>query len=298
MIHTFGCSFTKWYWHTWSDWLQEYSNDAVTNHGWPGISNDTIYWEILNSLNSISSTDTVYVMFTGNNRQSVWYDNEWITKQDCQGYFPNQKGLLEFSNKPWVGMHRTHPDYEQSLTHMLINQFNIIYQTQLLLEKIGCKFNFMFWQNPWHDVRPKQQPSWEAVWPIKSILEGQALKTAKRLIATIVPLANLIKLIDWDNFILGPGDPNDPLTYQGLWEFKTVKQTSQQYIEYAHASDPHPDTVVHHDFVVEVILNNTVKPLLFDQAEQFANRCKNIKISLPRTMLVADKFTNQIEKVY
>jgi hypothetical protein len=298
MIHTFGCSFTKWYWHTWSDWLQEYTNDTVINHGWPGVSNDTIYWEILNSVSNITDKDTVYVMFTGNNRQSVWYDDEWISKHDCQGYFPNQQGLLEFSNNLWVGMHRVHPDYESSLTHMLINQFNIIYQTQLLLEQIGCNFKFMFWQNPWYDVRPKQKPIWQAIWPIKNMLEGKELATANKLLDTVVPLSNLIDLIKWNNFILSPSDPKNPSTYQGLWEFKINKQVTQQYIEYAHATDPHPDAVIQHDFVIEAILNNTVKPLLFDRAEHLARSCKDIKISLPRTVLVTDKFTNQIDKVY
>lgn len=298
MIHTFGCSFTKWYWHTWSDWLQEYSNDIVVNHGWPGVSNDTIYWEILNNFSTINNLDTVYVMFTGNNRQSVWYDNDWISEQDCREYFPNQEGLLEFSSKSWVGMHRTHPDHDQSLTHMLINQFNIIYQTQMLLEKIGCKFKFMFWQNPWYDVRPKQKPTWQAVWPIKNILEGQELTNAKQLLDTIVPLNNLIKQINWNNFIFGPSNPTEPSTYQGLWEFKIGKQLTQQYIEYAHASDPHPDVVVQHDFVTEIILNNTVEPLLFTRAERLANSCKDVEISVPQSMLVTDKFTNQINKIY
>mgnify|MGYP003624740951 FL=1 len=42
MIYTYGCSFTKWRWSTWSDWLEKYTEQTVTNFAWPGNFNQLI----------------------------------------------------------------------------------------------------------------------------------------------------------------------------------------------------------------------------------------------------------------
>lgn len=295
MIYTLGCSFTKWFWHTWADWLAEYSNKPVTNLGWPGISNETIYWELMSRRNSITSNDTVYIMLTGNNRVSVWYDDEWIKKYDCRGFFPNNNEQLEHgSSTPWCGLYRLHPDHDVSLTHMIVDNFNLIYQIQQLLDSTKCQYRLMFWQNPWYDVRPKFEPSWRSVWSVKNKLTKQDLKTAEAIMQ-LKPMHNLIDAINWDKFYLRPTDPYNPKTYSGMWEYKIKKQVTLEFMNYIH-EDPHPDAVIHHDFCTEVLLNTD--PIHRARAQKLAITSLNHSINLPRNMLIPASYEQTIKKLY
>jgi len=294
MIYTLGCSFTKWYWHTWSDWLEEYSTEPVINLGWIGLSNETIYWELIARNNQIMPEDTVYVMFTGNNRVSVWYDEEWINHNKCKDFFPGKE--LEFGTNPWHGMYRLHPDQDVSLTHMIVNNFNIIYQTQQLLNRIGCKHFFMFWQNPWYDVRPKFEPSWKSVWPLKNNLTKQDLINTNKILK-LRPVVNLLNLINWDNFLLEPEDVLDPSTYKGMWEYKIDKQVTEEFISYAH-EDPHPDTVIHHDFCTDILLEKKVLPIHRDRAKKYAYECLKHKVIVDHNSLITNNYEDKIAKMY
>ena len=296
MIYTLGCSFTKWFWHTWSDWLEEYSQEPVTNLGWPGISNETIYWELMSRRNSISEADTVYVMLTGNNRVSVWYDNNWIEKNDCRGFFPNNNEQLEHGSDPWCGLYRLHPEHDVSLTHMIVDNFNLIYQIQTLLDTTKCRYRLMFWQNPWYDVRPKFEPSWRSVWSVKDQLTKQDLKTADTIMR-LKPMHNLIAAIDWDKFYLGPTDPYNPKTYSGMWEYKIKKQVTLEFMNYVH-EDPHPDAVIHHDFCTEILLENKIEPIYRARAQRLATASLNHSINLPRDMLIPNSYKEQLKKLY
>ena len=298
MIYTLGCSFTKWRWHTWSDWLAEYTNEPVVNLAWPGLSNEVIYWELLNRVNTIDSLDTVYIMLTGNNRVSQWYDREWIDKKDCQGFFPDQLGQLEFGVDPWRGMYRLHPDYDVSLTHMIIDNFKIIYQIQNLLDSIGCNYRFVFWQNPWYDTRPKHKPIWQAIWPSKQGLDKQEIATAESILK-INAVKNLITGIDWSKFFLPPGNMLDPTTYQGMWEFKNQLQLKDPaYLKYAHV-DPHPDTVIQHDFLTDVVLNCPHRSSIRQRAIDFAIRSQEYKeVVVERPNLIVKSLDTALQKLY
>jgi len=294
MTYTLGCSFTKWFWHTWSDWLAEYSAEPVVNLGWPGIANETIYWELMSRRNSITKDDTVYIMLTGNNRVCAWYDNDWIEKNNCRGFFPNNEHL-EHGSDPWRGLYRLHPEHDVSLTHMIVNNFNIIYQMQLLLDTIGCKYHMMFWQNPWYDVRPRFEPSWKSIWADKTKLNKNDIVTAAAIMR-LKPMQSLLTAIDWDKFYFKPTNALDPITYSGMWEYKIKKQLTSDYMDYVH-EDPHPDAVIHHDFCVDVLLGNVV-PKHRPQAQRLAIASLNHQINLPRDMLIPNSYEQTIKKLY
>lgn len=296
MIYTFGCSFTKWYWHTWSDWLEEYLQEPVTNLGWIGLSNENIYWELVSRRDTINSHDTVYIMLTGNNRVSMWYDQEWIEKNDCKGFFPNNNEKLEFGAEPWHGMYRLHPDHDASLTHMIVDNFNIIYQIQALLKTIGCKYRMIFWQNPWYDTRPKLKPIWQSVWPVKNQLTKDDISKAQAILK-LRPVANLLNLIDWNKFYFAPTDPLDPEKYFGFWEYKIKKQTTEEFMLYMH-DDPHPDTVIHHDFCTEIILDHNQIPTHRSRAIEYAHECLKHSVVIPRDTLITNNYAERIKKMY
>lgn len=297
MIYTLGCSFTKWYWHTWSDWLAEYVQQPVTNLAWPGLSNQTMYWELFNRCDTITAQDQVYVMLTGANRSSAWFDPEWITTHDCRGFFPDPDGQLEFGNQAWYGMYRLPAEFDPSVTHQIIENFNVIYQMQQLLNNIGCKYHMMFWQNPWYDVRPRQTPIWHYVWPEKQGLTRADQQRAQTILS-MQPVRNLLNSIDWTRFYQPPTDIQDPKTYQGMWEYKAQLQTTEDYLQYAH-QDPHPDAVIQHDYVADVILGLSQQQTVHrDLAMALALESKKHDIDIPRRQLIQNDLSRPWPKLY
>jgi hypothetical protein len=235
-------------------------------------------------------------MLSGNNRVSQWYDKEWIDTKDVQGFFPRQDGKLELSNQPWRGMYRLHPDYDVSLTHMIVDNFNIIFNIQQLLNNIGCKYRMVFWQNPWYDVRPNTKGTWSLTWPTKSLLTSKELNTANEILS-IHAVRNLISKIDWSKFGNAPTDEFDPKTFTGFWEYKLEKQKHKEYLQYAHQSDPHPDPVLQHDFLVQVICPMQTNYEIRESAKNSAITSANVSTELGRENLIPNTFVRQVAEL-
>lgn len=249
MIYTYGCSFTKWRWHTWSDWLGEYTDEPVTNLAWPGNSNQTILYQILST--DISDYDTVYVMLTAPNRTGMWYDPEFIKKNQIHGKLPKSNVGLPIGNMPDFGYYRHTPEYDPSLTEMYISNWHAIYQIQTVLDRTGCNYKMMFWQNPWHDVRPILKPKWELTWFNKrNKLSKEEHKIAKTIL-NIPGIKKLLNLIDWSRFNIDV-DIDNPNSFNGLWDYQLSKI---DLLQYQHLGDRHPCPIVAHDYLTEKILN-------------------------------------------
>lgn len=292
MIYALGCSFTKWFWPTWADYLQEYKG-PVTNLAWPGLSNEVMYWELLARADTLTPTDEVYIMLSGNNRVSQWYDKEWIDTKDVQGFFPRQDGKLELSDQAWRGMYRLHPAFDVSLTHMIVDNFNVIFNMQQLLASIGCKYKMVFWQNPWYDVRPNTKGIWTPSWPTKSLMTKKEIASASQILQ-IKAVRNLIERIDWEKFCGAPTDRLNPETYSGFWEYKIEKQKSAKFMRYAHDTDPHPDSVLQHDFLVEVICQIESNDVIRKNAEKIALASQSCSVEMGRPRLIPDSFLEQV----
>lgn len=255
MIYTFGCSVTKWHWPTWADWLGVYQG-SVTNLAYKGYGNDNIYWTLLNRLKTINREDHVIIMWSQNHRFGVWYDNDWVLEKDMAGFFPDTQGRIWFSNnEPYRGLYRTHPDYQLSLTHMIISELQTIYNTQLLLENHGCNYTMMFVHNPFLDCRPIYKPKFEFVWHKKEIISEKEVQFAKQVL-DLEPVQNIVNLIDWKKFADVPKNPFDPKCYSGMWEYFFNKK---DYLIYSHDHDPHPVALTQHDFALEKILQQDPK---------------------------------------
>lgn len=250
MIYTFGCSVTKWYWPTWADWLSVYKG-PVTNLAFKGYGNDNIYWTLFETLPKIKKDDHVIIMWTQGHRLNFWYDRPWIDEQDVLGFFPNEDGnLWHTQDVPYVGLYRTHPEYQPSLTHMIINKLQTVYNTQLLLDTHGCQYTMLFVHNPFLDCRPKYSPKFQIVWNKKQIISDAELETAYNAIK-LNPIRLLIDKINWNKFASRPEDPHKPESYTGMWEYFFNKK---EYLMYSHDYDPHPVCLTNHDFALEKIL--------------------------------------------
>jgi hypothetical protein len=250
MIYTFGCSVTKWHWPTWADWLRVYQG-SVTNLAYKSYGNENIYWNLLKNLPSFTKDDQIIIMWTQSHRLGIWYDREWIDDQDVMGFFPKSNGKLWFTdNESYRGMYRTHPDYQLSLTHMIVSELQTILNTQLLLDKYNCNYTMLFVHNPYLDCRPVYKPKFEFVWHKKEIITEVEKHFAEEILK-LQPIQQLVAQIDWTKFSQQP-NPFDVTSYTGMWEYFFNKK---EYLIYSHATDPHPVALTHHDFALEKILN-------------------------------------------
>ncbi len=250
MNYAFGCSTNKWYWPSWVDWYEVYIGN-ITNFAFVGYGNQNIYWSIMDKIDTFTPNDHLYITWTQNHRITLWYDIEWINQKDCLGFFPDTNGKLWHTQKtPYRGMYRTHPDQYTSLTNMIIEQFPIILQTQMLLDKHNIKYTMMFAYNPWTDCRPIFKPKYTLLNVKRNGMFKHEIKMAKDIM-TITPVKNLLNQIDWTNFIDAPADILDPTAYLGIFDYAL---SNKEFVLYSHTSDLHPSPLTHHDFLLEKIM--------------------------------------------
>ena len=273
MIYTLGCSFTKWHWPTWSDWLSVYDEQPVTNWAYPGFTNELIYQTLLANLDTIKSTDRVYIMWTGNNRVCQWYDQAWVDQADCAGFFPDPAGHVWVgSGQPWQGLYKTHPDYLPSLTHMMVDNLVIMFNTQLLLKSIGCDYRMMFWQNPWLDTRDTFKPSFSVGWNSTQHITAKEIAQAK-IIMSMPTVSKILKHMDWSRVVDAPVDATDPVQYRGLWEFGLSRP---EFLDCNHPVDHHPNAFTHHEWMATKML--TVDSRHRQQARDIAVQAQDLTV--------------------
>ena len=251
MIYTFGSSLTKYHWPTWADWLEVYQG-PVTNLAYTGYDISKVYWTIVDHLKHINKDDQIYIMWPGNTTTTVWYDNNWIEDNDCREFFPNPEGKLWFTqNIPWQGLYKQHPQHLASFTHLLTQNIQCILYSQMLLEKVGCKYTMLFNVNPWIDIRPTYGEKYTTIWN-KIIHVGPDDVAKAKDILNISPIRQIFKLIKWEHVIGVPDNLETLEEYKGIWEYEF---SNKEYILLKNPSDMHPSSLAHHDYLLKKLLN-------------------------------------------
>jgi len=256
MIYVLGCSMAKWYWPTWADWLTVY-DQPVTNLANKGYGNQKIYWSLVDASDKITANDTVNIMWAENHRIDLWYDQAWVDEKKVHDFFPDTDGKLWYTNNdsPYVGLYRTHPDFYTSFTNMVIETLQIIFQTQLLLNRIGCKYVMHSSKNLWCDGRPIFLPKYQTTYQHKHDISEEELEIARKIMA-LEPVHKLINMIDWSKFLCGIDNPFDAKQSKGIWEYYI---NNKEYVVLKHETDHHPNSLAHHDYALELILGQDPK---------------------------------------
>jgi len=275
MIYTFGSSLTKYYWPTWADWMSVYCG-PVTNLAYVGYDVTKTYYTLVEYLDRIKKDDTVYIMWPGNTTISVWYDDDWITANDCRRFFPNSEGDLWYTqNTPWQGLYKQHPNNIPSFTHLLVHNWQCIINAQLLLEKIGCDYRMMFTVNPWIDMRPVYNESYHKIWHKITNINAESVSVAHEVIK-LSPVEQLIKVIDHKKYIGVPADIKDLKNYQGIWEYELK---NKEYTVLKNKDDMHPVSLAYHDYLLEHILNrDAVSGEYRDRAIAISKECATMLV--------------------
>lgn len=283
MVYVLGCSMSKWIWPTWVDWLRVY-DQPVTNLANKGYGNQNIYWILLDNIDTISSDDHINIMWAENHRIGLWYDEEWILEKKVLDFFPDTKGKLWFTkDAPYMGLYRTHPDLYSSFTNMIIDQLQIIYQTQLLLDRIGCSYIMHSAKNLWADGRPKFYPKYQTTYQEKGDITAAEVEIIKD-ITRLNPVKNLVKLVDWTKFIDPPNEPFNPKQYAGIWEYFI---NNKEYVILKHDIDHHPNSLAHHDYALEKILKQDPKQ---GKHRAIAKQIAEDTMNMPIPEFTADDF--------
>jgi hypothetical protein len=267
---------SKWYWPTWVDWLRVYGQ-PVTNLANKGYGNQNIYWNLVDISDKLTPNDTVNIMWAENHRLDVWYDRAWIDEKDVFGFFPDTNGKLWFTNdSPYIGLYRTHPDLYTSFTNMVIETLHTIFQTQLLLDRIGCDYIMHSSKNLWCDGRPLFLEKYQTTYQHKYGISEKELEIARKIMS-LKPVQKLIKLIDWSKFLCKITDPYDARQSFGIWEYYI---NNKEYVSLKHETDHHPNSLAHHDYALEVVLGKDSKQGRYRQlAKQIAE--ETVTYSVP-----------------
>ena len=274
---------SKWYWPTWADWLRVYDG-SVINLANKGYGNQNIYWTLINLSDNITKDDTVNIMWTENHRLDLWYDREWIDDKDVLGFFPDTQGRLWFSNNtPYTGLYRTHPEFYTSFSNMIIETLQIIFQTQLLLDRIGCNYIMHSGKNLWCDGRPLFLGKYQTTYQHKYGISEKELEIARKIMA-LEPVRKLIKLIDWSKFLCNITDPFDARQSFGIWEYYI---NNKEYVVLKHETDYHPNSLAHHDYALEVVLGHDPKQ---GQHRQLAKKIAEETVTYPVPAFTAEDF--------
>jgi hypothetical protein len=90
----FGCSYTKWIWPTWADFVGV-NFDNYYNGGRGGASNSYIMNKLIEADHQYKfdpATDYVIIMLTGINRFSFYHNNDWRTFGEMSDYVRYKDG--------------------------------------------------------------------------------------------------------------------------------------------------------------------------------------------------------------
>lgn len=237
-IHTIGCSFTKWIYPTWADYIQKHYNVKLNNLGYSASGNSIIK----KKLYTIDESDHVFVMFSGHNRQIQGIDEAYIRdnihnnetktnllndiRSDTRSWFRNLAPMSAFINSESVTKHKRSKfnDYYQMLED--------IYDCQNYLQAKGIDYNFSMWQGFYNDlseIRGLNQPT---------------VDDSKYMQNPIYQ--KIFNSIEQSKFLQN--------IKQGLWEHMV---NSKELVAVQSEIDLHPSTLCHFDY-----FKTYIKPIL------------------------------------
>ena len=239
LVHTIGCSFTKWIYPTWSDYIAKHYDAEVRNLGFSGTGNSIIK----KKLYTIEKSDHVFIMFSGRDRQVQGIDKDCINeninnyeintsilhsiKSDTQHWFLNSIPLSAFVNKKSVtkGVTSKFHDHYQMLED--------IYDCQNYLQAKGIDYNFSLWQGFYNDLSKKRNFLLQRHMNHDDYMKNSIYHT-------------IFTSIDHDQFFQN--------IKKGLWEYML---DHKDLVEVQSTVDMHPSTLCHFDY-----FKTYIKPVL------------------------------------
>ena len=223
LVITHGCSFTKYRWSCWPNFLSWFDKDIkVRNFGSSASGNETIAREVVNSVLKYKNVHKMYIMWSGSDRYEIIRDSKEEFMHDQATY---SKVDSDFNWCIWFG---GHPDHKQHLTYQkhFLNEgqnwfrtLEKILYTQMFLDKKKIDYTMMIYKT--------------------DVLRHENLSNAERAVC---------KQIDWTRFKFY----KDKL---GLYEF-----AHELYPEYFIPGNGHPLPFTHYKWVKDIMFESDIEP--------------------------------------
>ena len=223
MIIAHGCSFTKYKWSCWPNFISWFKNIDVKNFGFSASGNETIARGVVNSVMKYKNIEHMYIMWSGSDRYEVIRDTEEKLEHELATY---SRFDPDFNWCVWFGGHpdkKQHENYQKHFLNEGQNWFRTlekILYTQMFLDKHNVDYTMMIYK--------------------KDVLRHDNLSNAETV---------LYKQIDWTKFKFY----KDKL---GMWEFANELYQDQ----FAEESDQHPLPFTHYKWVKDIIFKSDVEP--------------------------------------
>ena len=223
MIICHGCSFTKYKWSTWPNFISWFKPSSVKNFGFSASGNETIARGVVNSVMKYKDIEHMYVMWSGSDRYEIVRDTEEDLQHELATY---SRFDPDFDWCVWFGGHpdrKKHEEYQKHFLNEGQNWFRTlekILYTQMFLQKHNIDYTMMIYK--------------------ADVLRHKNLSNAEQ---------SLYNQIDWTKFKFY----KDKL---GMWEFAHELYPD----EFAEDSDQHPLPLTHYHWVKDVIFKSNVEP--------------------------------------
>jgi len=226
-IITAGCSFTRYKWACWPNFVKWFEPDSnIKNVGSSGSSNETIMRSVYNSVNKFKNIKKVYIMWSGTNRYEVIHDSidKNLKKDELVTY---SRWDPDFNWNTFYGGHY-HKDKHEHYVRWFQNErqndvrmLDRILFTQMYLEKEKIDYKMMCYRGNiiMHDKN--------------KMSNGQRA---------------LYKKIDWNKFIFYK-------QYGGLDDYANENYPE----EFFKPEDLHPLPLAHYKWVKEVMYKSTLE---------------------------------------
>ena len=152
-IITAGCSFTRYKWPTWSNYVEWFEPGYhVVNVGASGSSNETIMRSVYNAVNKWKNVEKVYVMWSEPNRYEVLHDklDPTVKKDESVTYSRWDK---DFEWNTFYGGHYYKDKHEYYVRHFQnerqnnIRTLERILFTQMFLENNNIEYKMMCYKS-------------------------------------------------------------------------------------------------------------------------------------------------------
>ena len=227
-VITHGCSFTKYKWDTWPEFLPWFEKDIhIQNYGHSASGNETIARGVVNSVLKYKGIHHMYIMWSGSDRYEVIRDTEEKLEHEFATY---SRFDPDFNWCVWFGGHPDKKQHENYQKHFLNEGHNgfktlekILY-TQMFLDKHNIDYTMMIYK--------------------KDVLRHENLSKAEQA---------LYNQIDWTKFKFYSDCKRQRL---GLWEFANELYPDQ----FAEESDQHPLPFTHYKWVKDIIFESDIEP--------------------------------------
>ena len=226
-VITHGCSFTRYKWSCWPNFLSWFEDIHVQNYGFSASSNETIAREVVNSAMKFRNIHHMYIMWSGSDRYEVVRNTEEKLEHEFATY---SRFDPDFNWCVWFGGHPDKKQHENYQKHFLNEGHNwfktlekILY-TQMFLDKHNIDYTMMIYK--------------------KDVLRHENLSKAEQA---------LYNQIDWTKFKFYSDCKRQRL---GLWEFANELYPDQ----FAEESDQHPLPFTHYKWVKDIIFESDIEP--------------------------------------